>query len=138
MCSGEGEGRGEKGSHKFPIVLPGRGQRSYGWNWGKRKRGVCTKRETLERPHPRSCNWESLFCSQDVVDSEERGQEVGTRSYSVPGDPEVLGTAKEDPQVVDTTENSSSIMSFFKTLVSSGHFFFLNFTVPLSNSKNQA
>ncbi|XP_031228734.1 breast carcinoma-amplified sequence 1 isoform X1 [Mastomys coucha] len=55
---------------------------------------------------------------EDIVDSEERGQEVGTLSYSVPGDPEVPGTTKEDPQVVDATENSSPIMSFFKTLVS--------------------
>lgn len=61
----------------------------------------------------------TLFCSQDIVDSEERGQEVDTLSYSVPGDPEVLGTKKEDAQVVETTENSNSIMSFFKTLVSS-------------------
>jgi len=60
----------------------------------------------------------SLFCSQDIVDSEERKQEVDTLSYSVPADPEVLGTTKEDPQVVDATENSNSIMSFFKTLVS--------------------
>uniref|UniRef100_A0A8C2LJ70 Brain enriched myelin associated protein 1 n=1 Tax=Cricetulus griseus TaxID=10029 RepID=A0A8C2LJ70_CRIGR len=55
---------------------------------------------------------------EDIVDSEERGQEVDTLSYSVPGDPEVLGTKKEDAQVVETTENSNSIMSFFKTLVS--------------------
>lgn len=55
---------------------------------------------------------------EDIVDSEGRGQEVDTLSYSVPGDPEVLGTKKEDPQEVDTTENSNSIMSFFKTLVS--------------------
>ncbi|XP_076427386.1 breast carcinoma-amplified sequence 1 isoform X19 [Peromyscus maniculatus bairdii] len=55
---------------------------------------------------------------EDIVDSEGRGQEIDTLSYSVPGDPEVLGTKKEDPQEVDTTENSNSIMSFFKTLVS--------------------
>ncbi|XP_052037537.1 breast carcinoma-amplified sequence 1 isoform X1 [Apodemus sylvaticus] len=63
-------------------------------------------------------NPHGVSAREDIVDSEERGQEVGTLSYSVPGDPEVLGTTKEDPQVVDTTENSSSIMSFFKTLVS--------------------
>ena len=84
---------------------------------------MCAKRKTLESPHPRSCNCESPFCSQDIVDSEQRGQDVDTLSYSVPGDPEVPGTTKEDPQVVNTTENSSSIMSFFKTLVSSGHCF---------------
>ncbi|KAL6089156.1 hypothetical protein STEG23_019665, partial [Scotinomys teguina] len=55
---------------------------------------------------------------EDTVDSEEGEQEVDTLSDSVPGDPEVLGTKKENPQVVDTTENSNSIMSFFKTLVS--------------------
>ncbi|XP_036040225.1 breast carcinoma-amplified sequence 1 [Onychomys torridus] len=55
---------------------------------------------------------------EDIVNSEGRGQEVDTLSYSVPGDPEVLGTKKEDPQEVDTTESSNSIMSFFKTLVS--------------------
>ncbi|CAH6776727.1 breast carcinoma-amplified sequence 1 [Phodopus roborovskii] len=55
---------------------------------------------------------------EDIVNSEGRGQEVDTLSYSVPGDPEVLGTNKEDPQVVETTENTNSIMSFFKTLVS--------------------
>ncbi|XP_059117967.1 breast carcinoma-amplified sequence 1 isoform X2 [Peromyscus eremicus] len=55
---------------------------------------------------------------EDIIDSEEKGQEVDTLSYSVPGDPEVLGTKKEDPQEVDTTESSNSIMSFFKTLVS--------------------
>ncbi|XP_040588570.1 breast carcinoma-amplified sequence 1 isoform X6 [Mesocricetus auratus] len=55
---------------------------------------------------------------EDIADSEGRGQEVDTLSYSVPGEPEVLGTKREDPQVVETTENSNTIMSFFKTLVS--------------------
>ncbi|XP_052581659.1 breast carcinoma-amplified sequence 1 isoform X6 [Peromyscus californicus insignis] len=55
---------------------------------------------------------------EDIIDSEGKGQEVDNLSYSVPGDPEVLGTKKEDPQEVDTTESSNSIMSFFKTLVS--------------------
>ncbi|XP_032760618.1 breast carcinoma-amplified sequence 1 [Rattus rattus] len=63
-------------------------------------------------------NPHGVSAGKDIVDSEERKQEVDTLSYSVPADPEVLGTTKEDPQVVDTTENSSSIMSFFKTLVS--------------------
>ncbi|KAL1786654.1 breast carcinoma-amplified sequence 1 [Sigmodon hispidus] len=63
-------------------------------------------------------NPHGVTAGEDIVDSEKRGQEVDTLSYSVPGDPEVLGTKKEDPQVVDTTENSNSIMSFFKTLVS--------------------
>lgn len=63
-------------------------------------------------------NPHGVSAGKDIVDSEERKQEVDTLSYSVPADPEVLGTTKEDPQVVDTTENSSSIMSFLKTLVS--------------------
>lgn len=63
-------------------------------------------------------NPHGVSAGKDIVDSKERKQEVDTLSYSVPADPEVLGTTKEDPQVVDTTENSSSIMSFFKTLVS--------------------
>lgn len=62
-------------------------------------------------------NPHGVSAGEDIVNSEEREQEVDTR-YSVPADPEVLGTTKEDPQVVDTTETSSSIMSFFKTLVS--------------------
>lgn len=40
-------------------------------------------------------------------------------SCSVPGDSEELDSAKEDPQTTDITENNNSIMSFFKTLVSS-------------------
>ncbi|XP_029324841.1 breast carcinoma-amplified sequence 1 isoform X1 [Mus caroli] len=63
-------------------------------------------------------NPHGVSAGEDIVDSEQRGQDVDTLSYSVPGDPEVLGTTKEDPQVVDTTEDSRSIMSFFKTLVS--------------------
>nr|XP_038960194.1 breast carcinoma-amplified sequence 1 homolog isoform X3 [Rattus norvegicus] len=63
-------------------------------------------------------NPHGVSAGKDIVDSEERKQEVDTLSYSVPADPEVLGTTKEDPQVVDATENSNSIMSFFKTLVS--------------------
>ncbi|XP_022350381.1 breast carcinoma-amplified sequence 1 [Enhydra lutris kenyoni] len=55
----------------------------------------------------------------DIVDSKgiER-QQVPTVSCSVPGNPEELETAKEDPQTTNTTENSNSIMSFLKTLVS--------------------
>lgn len=40
-------------------------------------------------------------------------------SCSIPGDSEELDSAKEDPQTTDITENNNSIMSFFKTLVSS-------------------
>ncbi|XP_072800549.1 breast carcinoma-amplified sequence 1 isoform X10 [Vicugna pacos] len=52
---------------------------------------------------------------KDIADGRRReGQEITTVSCSVPGDPEELEPAKEDPQ----TENNNSIMSFFKTLVS--------------------
>uniref|UniRef100_A0A8C9KX10 Brain enriched myelin associated protein 1 n=1 Tax=Panthera tigris altaica TaxID=74533 RepID=A0A8C9KX10_PANTA len=55
----------------------------------------------------------------DIVDSKgKEGQEIPTVRCSVPGDPEELDVAKEDPQATDTTENRNSIMSFFKTLVS--------------------
>ncbi|XP_047602285.1 breast carcinoma-amplified sequence 1 isoform X6 [Lutra lutra] len=56
---------------------------------------------------------------RDIVDSKgiER-QEVPIVSCSVPGNPEELETAKEDPQTTNTTENNNSIMSFLKTLVS--------------------
>uniref|UniRef100_A0A452VJ13 Breast carcinoma amplified sequence 1 n=1 Tax=Ursus maritimus TaxID=29073 RepID=A0A452VJ13_URSMA len=55
--------------------------------------------------------------SEDVP-AEREGQEIPTESCSVPGDPEELETAKEDPETTNTTENNNSIMSFFKTLVS--------------------
>ncbi|XP_062931810.1 breast carcinoma-amplified sequence 1 isoform X3 [Cynocephalus volans] len=54
---------------------------------------------------------------QDIVEDEEKGQEIGTLSCSVPRDPEVVETAEVGCQTTDTTENNS-IMSFFKTLVS--------------------
>lgn len=80
---------------------------------------MWTKRKTLRVHVQGAATVKTLFCSQDIADSEGRGQEVDTLSYSVPGEPEVLGTKREDPQVVETTENSNTIMSFFKTLVSS-------------------
>ncbi|XP_053055780.1 breast carcinoma-amplified sequence 1 isoform X9 [Acinonyx jubatus] len=56
---------------------------------------------------------------RDIVDSKgKEGQEIPTVRCSVPGDPEELDVAKEDPQATETTENRNSIMSFFKTLVS--------------------
>ncbi|XP_007457663.1 PREDICTED: breast carcinoma-amplified sequence 1 isoform X1 [Lipotes vexillifer] len=52
---------------------------------------------------------------RDIADGTvKEGQEIPTVSCSVPGVPEELEIAKEDPQ----TENNNSIMSFFKTLVS--------------------
>ncbi|XP_024606199.1 breast carcinoma-amplified sequence 1 isoform X1 [Neophocaena asiaeorientalis asiaeorientalis] len=51
---------------------------------------------------------------RDIADSTgKEGQEIPTVSCSVPGVPEELEIAKEDPQ----TENNNSIMSFLKTLV---------------------
>ncbi|XP_055121649.2 breast carcinoma-amplified sequence 1 isoform X4 [Symphalangus syndactylus] len=55
---------------------------------------------------------------KDIVDGKEKGQELGTVNCSVPGDPEVLETAKDDSQAAAIAENNNSIMSFFKTLVS--------------------
>ncbi|XP_066868023.1 breast carcinoma-amplified sequence 1 isoform X7 [Kogia breviceps] len=52
--------------------------------------------------------------NKDIADGTGKGQEIPTVSCSVPGVPEELEIAKEDPQ----TENNNSIMSFFKTLVS--------------------
>ncbi|XP_067564649.1 breast carcinoma-amplified sequence 1 isoform X10 [Pseudorca crassidens] len=52
---------------------------------------------------------------KDIADGTgKEGQEIPTVSCSVPGVPEELEIAKEDPQ----TENNNSIMSFLKTLVS--------------------
>ncbi|XP_030618732.1 breast carcinoma-amplified sequence 1 isoform X3 [Delphinapterus leucas] len=52
---------------------------------------------------------------RDIADGTgKEGQEIPTVSCSVPGVPEELEIAKEDPQ----TENNNSIMSFLKTLVS--------------------
>lgn len=83
-----------------------------------RKRGVWNQRPTLRVRIQGAATVKTLLCSQDIVQGEGRGREVDTPSYSVPGDPEALGTKKEDPQEVETIENSNSIMSFFKTLVS--------------------
>lgn len=83
-----------------------------------RKRGVWNQRKTLGVRIQGAAIVKTLLCSQDIVHSEGRGREVDTLSYSVPGDPEALGTKKEDPQEVEAIENSNSIMSFFKTLVS--------------------
>ncbi|XP_045385535.1 breast carcinoma-amplified sequence 1 isoform X3 [Lemur catta] len=56
---------------------------------------------------------------QGIADREEEaGQEIGTVSRSVPGDPEGPEIAKEDSQTAEVEENNNPIMSFFKTLVS--------------------
>ncbi|XP_050999831.1 breast carcinoma-amplified sequence 1 isoform X3 [Acomys russatus] len=82
----------------------------------KEAKGAEDQAQALEAPAVPG-NSHGVSACEDIVDSEERGQEVDTLSCSVPGDPEVLGSTKEDPQVVDTTENRT-IMSFLKTLVS--------------------
>nr|XP_051688620.1 breast carcinoma-amplified sequence 1 isoform X7 [Oryctolagus cuniculus] len=56
--------------------------------------------------------------AEDAAAGEEEGEETGTLSCSVPGDPEEPEAAKADAQTADTTEINSPIMSFFKTLVS--------------------
>ncbi|XP_036862216.2 breast carcinoma-amplified sequence 1 isoform X6 [Manis javanica] len=56
---------------------------------------------------------------RDIVDSKEQeGKEITAVTCSASGDPEELEIAKEDPQTRSTTDNNTSIMSFFKTLVS--------------------
>nr|XP_036862214.1 breast carcinoma-amplified sequence 1 isoform X4 [Manis javanica] len=56
---------------------------------------------------------------RDIVDSKEQeGKEITTVTCSASGDPEELEIAKEDPQTRSTADNNTSIMSFFKTLVS--------------------
>ncbi|KAK2509811.1 hypothetical protein MC885_007763 [Smutsia gigantea] len=56
---------------------------------------------------------------RDIVDSKgQKGQEITTVTCSASGDPEELEIAKEDPQTTSITDNNTSIMSFFKTLVS--------------------
>ncbi|XP_060041099.1 breast carcinoma-amplified sequence 1 [Erinaceus europaeus] len=56
---------------------------------------------------------------KDIVDNKVReGQEITPSSCSLPQGPEEQEVVIEDPQTTNTTENSNSIMSFFKTLVS--------------------
>ncbi|XP_036915829.1 breast carcinoma-amplified sequence 1 isoform X11 [Sturnira hondurensis] len=55
---------------------------------------------------------------RDIVEGKGEGQEVTPASCSIPRDPENLEVAKGDPPATDLTDNSNSIMSFFKTLVS--------------------
>nr|XP_020770019.1 breast carcinoma-amplified sequence 1 isoform X2 [Odocoileus virginianus texanus] len=80
---------------------------------------VPQEAESTERPRPAAAvpglptQAEDGPAETDLADGEGKGgQEVPTVSHSVPGDPEQLEVAK-DPQAED-----SSIMSFFKTLVS--------------------
>ncbi|XP_032317298.1 breast carcinoma-amplified sequence 1 isoform X4 [Camelus ferus] len=76
----------------------------------------CAQHQDQARETPGSSTQSSDVPAEgDIADGRRReGQEITTVSCSVPGDPEELETAKEDPQ----TENNNSIMSFFKTLVS--------------------
>uniref|UniRef100_A0A8C0A5X6 Brain enriched myelin associated protein 1 n=1 Tax=Bos mutus grunniens TaxID=30521 RepID=A0A8C0A5X6_BOSMU len=91
----------DKGRDKAPVDLP-------------------LEAESTEHPHPAaeapglSTQSEDGPAERDLVDGKGKGgQEVPTVSCSVPGDPEQLEIAKEDAQA-----ENSSIMSFFKTLVS--------------------
>ncbi|EPY80015.1 breast carcinoma-amplified sequence 1-like protein [Camelus ferus] len=76
----------------------------------------CAQHQDQARETPGSSTQSSDVPAEgDIADGRRReGQEITTVSCSVPGDPEELETAKEDPQ----TENNNSIMSFFKTLAS--------------------
>ncbi|XP_059561247.1 breast carcinoma-amplified sequence 1 isoform X3 [Myotis daubentonii] len=55
---------------------------------------------------------------RDIVEGQDKGQEITPVSCSLPRDPEELEIAKEDPQTTAITEDNNPIMSFFKTLVS--------------------
>ncbi|XP_036179368.1 breast carcinoma-amplified sequence 1 isoform X8 [Myotis myotis] len=55
---------------------------------------------------------------RDIVEGQDKGQEVTPVSCSLLRDPEELEIAKEDPQTTAITEDNNPIMSFFKTLVS--------------------
>ncbi|KAM9681877.1 breast carcinoma-amplified sequence 1 isoform 2-T3 [Dama dama] len=90
----------DKGRDKAPVDLP-------------------QEAESTERPRPAAevpglpTQAEDGPAETDIVDGEGRGgQEVPAVSRSVPGDREQLEVAK------DTQAEDSSIMSFFKTLVS--------------------
>ncbi|XP_055249851.1 breast carcinoma-amplified sequence 1 isoform X4 [Moschus berezovskii] len=91
----------DKGRDKAPVDLP-------------------QEAESTEHPHPAAeipglpTQFEDGPAERDLVDGKGKGgQEVPTVSHSVSGDPEQLEIAKEDAQA-----ENSSIMSFFKTLVS--------------------
>uniref|UniRef100_G1M3L1 Brain enriched myelin associated protein 1 n=1 Tax=Ailuropoda melanoleuca TaxID=9646 RepID=G1M3L1_AILME len=96
----------DKGREKAPVDSH---QEAKGAECQDQAEEVCG----LSRPS------EDVPAERDIVDSKgKEGQEIPTESCSVPGDPEELETAKEDPETTNTTENNNSIMSFFKTLVS--------------------
>ncbi|XP_026942757.1 breast carcinoma-amplified sequence 1 [Sagmatias obliquidens] len=77
--------------------------------------------KSAEHHHPTaetpgiSTQSDDVPAERDIADGTgKEEQEIPTVSCSVPGVPEELEIAKEDPQ----TENNNSIMSFLKTLVS--------------------
>lgn len=56
---------------------------------------------------------------RDIVEAKGKGgQDTTPVGCAIPGDSGELETTKEDPQTSDIPENNTSIMSFFKTLVS--------------------
>uniref|UniRef100_A0A286XF28 Brain enriched myelin associated protein 1 n=1 Tax=Cavia porcellus TaxID=10141 RepID=A0A286XF28_CAVPO len=56
---------------------------------------------------------------EDIADGQEtEGREIESSQGSISGDLEGLRTAEEDAQTTDTTASNTSIMSFFRTLVS--------------------
>ncbi|XP_069404946.1 breast carcinoma-amplified sequence 1 isoform X4 [Ovis canadensis] len=91
----------DKGRDRAPVDLP-------------------QEAESTEHPHSAAetpglpTQSEDGPAERDLVDGKgKEGQEVPAVSRSIPGDPEQLEIAKEDAQA-----ENSSIMSFFKTLVS--------------------
>ncbi|XP_042555226.1 breast carcinoma-amplified sequence 1 [Dipodomys spectabilis] len=101
--------------HKF-FTLDKGGDTAPGGHQGPAKRAERREQagETARPPGPA----DSRPATEETGDSKEtEGRGVETVSGSGPGNPEDLEIPKEDCQTTQTGENSS-IMSFFKTLVS--------------------
>ncbi|XP_056668909.1 breast carcinoma-amplified sequence 1 isoform X4 [Monodelphis domestica] len=81
-----------------------------------------TENQHLDRETPGlSSQSNNVPEEKDIVDSKEKGGQenpVAVNS-SAPEDTEKPETVQENPQTVNITENNNSVMSFFKTLVSS-------------------
>ncbi|KAI4562812.1 hypothetical protein MJT46_011774 [Ovis ammon polii x Ovis aries] len=99
----------DKGRDRAPVDLPQEAESTEHPHSAAETPGLPTQSE--DGPAERGYN---SGPDSDLVDGKGKGgQEVPAVSHSVPGDPEQLEIAKEDAQA-----ENSSIMSFFKTLVS--------------------
>ncbi|KAI4575924.1 hypothetical protein MJG53_012127 [Ovis ammon polii x Ovis aries] len=99
----------DKGRDRAPVDLPQEAESTEHPHSAAETPGLPTQSE--DGPAERGYN---SGPDSDLVDGKGKGgQEVPAVSRSVPGDPEQLEIAKEDAQA-----ENSSIMSFFKTLVS--------------------